>query len=97
MPTRISKWKGVDSFIDLVNLLDDDNYHALIVGPQPNQKTYLKQLQNKISNYGIEDKITITGSRNDISIFIKFLILFLIYLLNLSHLGEQQSKQLVWQ
>ena len=28
-------------------------------------------------------------------IFIKFLILFLIYLLNLSHLDEQQSKQLV--
>ena len=31
------------------------------------KKSYLKQLQNKISNYGIEDKITITGSRNDIS------------------------------
>jgi len=68
MPTRISKWKGVDSFIDLVNLLDDDNYHALIVGPTAkSKKSYLKQLQNKISNYGIEDKITITGSRNDIS------------------------------
>ncbi len=68
LPTRISKWKGLDCFIDLVNLLDDDNYHALIVGPTAkSKKSYLKQLQKKISNYGIEDKITIIGSRNDIS------------------------------
>ena len=43
LPTRISKWKGVDSFIELISLLNDDNYHGLIVGPAAKSKQkYLK-------------------------------------------------------
>ena len=31
LPTRISKWKGVDSFIELVSKLDGEKFHGLIV------------------------------------------------------------------
>ena len=68
LPTRISKWKGVDSFIDLFSVLNDDKYHGLIVGPVSKSKQrYFKKLQNKISNQNLSHKITFTGSRNDIA------------------------------
>tara|TARA_B100001250_G_C19808544_1_gene794616 strand:- start:1553 stop:2644 length:1092 start_codon:yes stop_codon:yes gene_type:complete len=68
IPTRISKWKGVDSFIELISLLDDDNYHGLIVGPASKTKLkYLKELQHKVSILNLSDKVTFTGSRSDIA------------------------------
>jgi len=68
IPTRISKWKGVDSFIELISLLDNDNYHGLIVGPTAKSKQkYLKELQNKASLLNLSDKLTFTGSRSDIA------------------------------
>lgn len=67
LPTRISAWKGVDSFIDLISMLDDDRFHGLIVGPTAESKQrYLNKLKNKISALGISHKLTFTGSRNDI-------------------------------
>ena len=67
IPTRISKWKGVDSFIELISLLNDDNYHGLIVGPAAKSKQkYFKQLQDKVSKLNLSDKVTFTGSRSDI-------------------------------
>ena len=68
MPTRISKWKGVDNFIELISRLDDNVFHGLIVGPTSNSKLrYLNSLKKKISKLGINKSITFTGSRNDIS------------------------------
>ena len=67
LPTRISSWKGVDSFIDLISLLNNDKYHALVVGPVAKSKRqYFNKLQNKIKTLNLENKITFTGSRNDI-------------------------------
>ena len=67
LPTRISKWKGVDSFIDLVAKLDGERFHGLIVGPtSKSKKRYLEHLQQKVSKLGINKNITFTGSRNDI-------------------------------
>ena len=67
IPGRITKWKGVAEFIELLSLLDD-NYHGLIVGPTAkSKKKYLNKLQNKVSSLGLEDKITFTGSRRDIA------------------------------
>ena len=67
IPGRITKWKGVAEFIDLLSLLDDD-YHGLIVGPTAkSKKKYLNKLQNKVSSLNLEDKITFTGSRRDIA------------------------------
>ena len=48
IPGRITKWKGVAEFIELLSLLDD-NYHGLIVGPTAkSKKKYLNKLQNKV-------------------------------------------------
>ena len=67
LPTRISKWKGVDSFIELFSKLDGEKFHGLIVGPtSKSKKRYLESLQQKVIALGINKNITFTGSRNDI-------------------------------
>ena len=67
IPGRITKWKGVAEFIELLSLLDE-NYHGLVVGPTAKSKIkYLNKLQNKVSSLNLEDKITFTGSRRDIA------------------------------
>lgn len=68
LPTRITKWKGVDSFIDLVESLDDDNLHALVVGPvSESKRKYYGTLVNKVNEKSLTKKITFTGSRKDIA------------------------------
>ena len=68
LPTRISQWKGVDSFIDLINLINDSRFHALIVGPtSPKKEKYLSHLKNKVDENNLNSLVTFTGSRNDIS------------------------------
>ena len=68
LPTRISKWKGVDNFIELISKLDGDIFHGLIVGPTSKSKIrYLNSLKKKIQDLGLYQHITFTGSRNDIS------------------------------
>ena len=68
LPTRISKWKGIDSFIELVSKLNSKNFHGLIVGPLSTSKQkYFNSLKQKIINLGLEENITFTGSRNDIA------------------------------
>ena len=68
LPTRITKWKGVDNFIELISRLDGNTFHGLIVGPTSKSKLrYLKSLKNKIRKLGINDNVTFTGSRNDIN------------------------------
>ena len=67
IPGRITKWKGVAEFIELLSLLDG-SYHGLIVGPTAKSKIkYLNKLQNKVSSLNLEDKITFTGTRRDIA------------------------------
>jgi len=68
LPTRISQWKGVDSFIELISSMKDVNFHALVVGPTSSKKQkYLSELKDKVDEKGISNFITFTGSRNDIS------------------------------
>ena len=68
LPTRISQWKGVDSFIDLIANINNDAFHALVVGPTSKKKEkYLNDLQSKIKDKGLGSLITFTGSRSDIS------------------------------
>ena len=67
LPTRISAWKGIDSFIELIAMLDGDRFHGLVVGPTSKSKQrYLSNLTDKISALGLSTKITFTGSRSDI-------------------------------
>ena len=67
LPTRISKWKGLDSFLELISKLDSKKYHGLVVGPTSSTKEkYLNSLKNKVIDLGITKDITFTGSRSDI-------------------------------
>ena len=67
IPGRITKWKGISEFIELLSLLDD-SYHGLIVGPvAKSKKKYFNKLKNKAASLNLEDKITFTGSRRDIA------------------------------
>ncbi len=68
LPTRISKWKGIDGFIELISKLNSKNFHGLIVGPiSSSKKKYFNSLNKKIIDLGMEENITFTGSRNDIA------------------------------
>ena len=67
LPTRVSKWKGLDSFIELISKLDCTIFHGLIVGPtSSSKKRYLNSLIQKTRDLGISKNVTFTGSRNDI-------------------------------
>ena len=66
LPGRITRWKGAESFIDLIESLDS-SYHGLIVGPvATNKKSYLRNLKNLVQKKNLEDKITFTGGVSDI-------------------------------
>ena len=66
LPGRITRWKGAESFIDLIESLDN-SYHGLIVGPvAANKKSYLRDLKNLVQKKDLEDKITFTGGVSDI-------------------------------
>ena len=67
IPARITKWKGVDDFIDLIKIINDDNIHGLVVGPVSKSKEkYFKKLQAKVKLANLESRVTFCGSRSDI-------------------------------
>ena len=67
IPGRITKWKGIAEFIQLMSLLDN-SYHGLVVGPTAkSKKRYFNKLLEKVSSLNLDNRITFTGSRRDIS------------------------------
>lgn len=73
LPARITKWKGVDDFINLINLIDDESIHGIVVGPVSKSKQkFFKKLQSKVQKLNLETKITFCGSRSDIVNVYKF-------------------------
>ncbi len=73
LPARITKWKGVDDFIDLINLINDESIHGIVVGPVSKSKQkFFKKLQSKVQKLNLEKKITFCGSRSDIVNVYKF-------------------------
>ena len=67
LPARISQWKGLDAFVELISRLDGKTYHGLIVGPTSKSKQkYLKSLKQKSQLLHTDTKLTFTGSRSDI-------------------------------
>jgi glycosyltransferase involved in cell wall biosynthesis len=73
LPARITKWKGVDDFIYLINLINDETIHGIVVGPVSKSKQkFFKKLQSKVQKLNLETKITFCGSRSDIVNVYKF-------------------------
>ncbi len=67
LPARITKWKGVDDFLDLIKDINNDNIHGLIVGPVSKSKQkYYQKLLSKVKRNNLQSRITFCGSRSDI-------------------------------
>lgn len=67
LPGRITRLKGHDDFLAVVRSLKARNAHGLIVGgAHPKKADYLKEIQNRARELGIEEAITFTGARNDL-------------------------------
>ena len=47
--------------INVIQRLDDENYHLSIVGPAPNDK-YLLELKNEIDKFDLENQVSIVGA-----------------------------------
>ena len=68
LPGRITRWKGIESFLSLIKNLNDKNYHGLIPGPvSPNKLNYLKSLKKIVQKNALESQITFCGARKDIA------------------------------
>jgi glycosyltransferase involved in cell wall biosynthesis len=69
LPARITRWKGQEHFIDLVNALrkDHPDIHGLMVGGlDPRRRQFEETLRNKVRTLGLEQAITFTGHRSDL-------------------------------
>lgn len=75
LPSRISKRKGHEDFIDLIYRLKQDglNIQGLIIGdPKSSSDRYLKVLKKQINKKKLNKFITFTGYRNDVRNIIVF-------------------------
>lgn len=69
LPGRLTRLKGHEEFIDLVASLVAQGLevHGLIVGYlDPARQAYVSELQRRIGDRGMTDRITFTGQRTDI-------------------------------
>ena len=68
LPGRITSWKGIESFMNLIKNLKGNNFHGLIPGPvSPNKLNYLKSLNKFNQKHNLESQITFCGARKDIA------------------------------
>lgn len=69
LPARVTRWKGQEDFIQLVNLLKQhrQDFHALIVGEVDKRKAdYADELNRNILKLGLGGFVTLTGHRDDV-------------------------------
>jgi glycosyltransferase involved in cell wall biosynthesis len=68
LPGRITGWKGIEFFIDLIDQLPNSDLHGLIPGPvSANKNRYYQSLLQEINKRNLSDQITFCGARNDIA------------------------------
>tara|TARA_B100001063_G_C16629384_1_gene484979 strand:+ start:79 stop:798 length:720 start_codon:yes stop_codon:yes gene_type:complete len=68
-PSRITRRKGHEDFINLIFRLKQDNLniHGLIIGdPKSPSDKYLNALKKQINHYGLNKNVTFTGYRSDV-------------------------------
>ena len=62
LPGRLTKWKGQEIFIEALNLLveelDNENFHALILGSDQGRTIYSKKLSLLVEQYRLGKKIS---------------------------------------
>lgn len=70
MPGRLSRWKGQEAFIELIERLRRRGTvcHGLVVGgPTPGKEAYARELEGQVAARGLQDAITFLGHRDDIA------------------------------
>ena len=67
LPSRLSRTKGHLQFISMFAPLaaDDPSLHAVFVGGGRKGSSYYRMLDERISALGLEDRVTLTGPRQD--------------------------------
>ncbi len=68
LPGRLSRVKGHETFIRLIDALKDDfpNVHGLIIGgAEPKKEHYAEWLKNEVMTRNLSERITFTGHRSD--------------------------------
>lgn len=69
LPARITRWKGQEDFLELIQLLTlrGLDIHGLLVGPaERRRESFLRELKRMAAALGLEDHLTFTGQRDDI-------------------------------
>ena len=68
MPGRITSWKGIETFIELIHRLKDPSLIGIVMGPVANnKKTYFKKLKTLASDLNLDEtKILFSDGRPDI-------------------------------
>ncbi len=67
LPGRISRWKGHETFLRLIDgLKQDPLIHGLVIGgAEKKQQRFLQQLLKSCTQMGIQDRVTFLGQRQD--------------------------------
>jgi len=69
LPGRLTRWKGQEDFIDLIQRLSSDHsdIHGIILGgAEPNKSHYKEELKRQVKEKGMENHLTFVGHRSDI-------------------------------
>lgn len=67
LPGRITRLKGHEDFLNIVAGINDNNYHGIIAGgAHPKKIDYLDEVKAKVSEMGLDARITFTGHRSDL-------------------------------
>lgn len=72
MPGRLTRWKGQESFIEMMRLLvdQDASFHGVIVGEaEPNKSHYKNELLDLCEKADLSQHISFLGHRSDIQNF----------------------------
>ncbi|MBI1731893.1 MAG: glycosyltransferase family 4 protein [Gammaproteobacteria bacterium] len=68
-PARITRWKGQEDFIELLNRLRarGQRFHGLIVGgAEGNRRGFLRELQDQVRRLDLESHVSFLGHRDDV-------------------------------
>jgi glycosyltransferase involved in cell wall biosynthesis len=69
LPARVTRWKGQEDFIELMDRLRAMGVeaHGLVVGgADPRRQSFVQELQAKIAEARLQDRITLVGHRSDL-------------------------------
>jgi glycosyltransferase involved in cell wall biosynthesis len=65
LPGRLTPWKGQDTFIEALSLLDDLEFQAYIVGDTEESSYFTQQLNLLIHRHALNGKVTMAGHCDD--------------------------------